>query len=146
MHAIQMIALGKKLSNAYAALCEPICRQYGLNQTCFDVLMFCANNPAQNTARDICEVRGIKSGIASVAVETLTTGGLLERQPDPQDRRCHRLVPTEKAAPLIADGQQMQAYFAGTLRQGMTADELAALGSLFGKLEANLRALGREVQ
>lgn len=141
MHAIQLIALGKKLSNAYTALCEPILRQYGLNQTCFDVLMFCANNPAQNTARDICEIRGIKSGIASVAVETLTTGGLLERRSDPQDRRCRRLVPTEKAAPLIAEGQRMQAYFTGTLRNGMTAEELAVLASLLEKLEANLQTL-----
>ncbi len=144
MHAIEMIALGRKLSNAYAALCQPICRKYGLNQTCFDVLMYCANNPQQNTARDLCEVRGIKSGIASVAVEALEMAGLLENRPDPEDRRKHRLVPTEKAAALIAEGQSMQAYFTATLRQGITDAELGALVSLTGKLESNLERLGRE--
>lgn len=144
MYAIQMIALGKKLSNAYATLCVPVCRKYGLNQTCFDVLMYCANNPEQNTARDLCEVRGIKSGIASVAVETLETAGLLENRQDPLDRRKHRLVPTEKAAAVIADGRAMQAYFTGTLRAGITDAEFAAMESLTQKIEANMAMLGKE--
>ena len=75
MSALKMIAIGRKLANIYAGLSTPICRKYGINQTCFDVLLFCANNPQNNTARDICAIRGIKSGIASVAVETLITGG-----------------------------------------------------------------------
>ena len=79
MSAIKMIAIGRKLANIYNELSMPICRKYGVNQTCFDVLMFCANNPENNTARDICAVRGIKSGIASVAVETLICGGYMTR-------------------------------------------------------------------
>lgn len=146
MYAIQMIALGKKLSNAYAGLCAPICRKYGLNQTCFDVLMYCANNPDQNTARDLCEVRGVKSGIASVAVEALETAGLLDRLPDPLDRRKHRLVPTEKASGVISDGRAMQALFTGTLRNGITDAEFAALESLTAKIEANMAMLRKEEQ
>ena len=146
MYAIQMIALGKKLSNVYAGLCAPICRKYGLNQTCFDVLMYCANNPDQNTARDLCEVRGVKSGIASVAVEALETAGLLDRLPDPLDRRKHRLVPTEKASGVISDGRAMQALFTGTLRSGITDAEFAALESLTAKIEANMAMLKKEEQ
>ena len=144
MHAIRMIALGRKLSNLYAELCAPLCRKYGMNQTCFDVLMFCANNPDRNTARDICEVRGIRSGMASVAVETLVNSGLLECRADPDDRRKRRLVPTGRADGLIAQGQAMQAYFTGTLRQGITAEELAALDRLTEKLEANMNRMEKE--
>ena len=146
MYAIQMIALGKKLSNVYAGLCAPICRKYGLNQTCFDVLMYCANNPDQNTARDLCEVRGVKSGIASVAVEALETAGLLDRLPDSLDRRKHRLVPTDKASGVISDGRAMQALFTGTLRNGITDAEFAALESLTAKIEANMEMLRKEEQ
>ena len=77
MTALQLIALGRKLANIYADLSAPICKQYGINQTGFDILLFCANNPEHNTARDICAIRGIKSGIASVAVESLMQSGLL---------------------------------------------------------------------
>jgi len=76
MSAIQIIAIGRKLSNIYSELSLPICKKYGINQTCFDILLFFANNPEHNTARDICEVRGIKSGIASVSVEILIENGL----------------------------------------------------------------------
>ena len=45
MTAIKMIAVGKKLANIYSELSQPLCKKYGINQSCFDVLMFCANNP-----------------------------------------------------------------------------------------------------
>ena len=140
MSAIKMIAIGRKLANIYNELSLPICRKYGVNQTCFDVLMFCANNPENNTARDICGVRGIKSGIASVAVETLISVEYMTRECDPHDRRIRRLVPTEKAAPLINEGRRMQQNFARTLRRGITAEELQAFESINAKLEENMRA------
>lgn len=142
MSAIQMIAVGRKLSNIYSELSLPICRKYGINQTCFDILLFFANNPSYSTARDICAIRGIKSGIASVAVEMLIGGGYLLRTEDPEDRRLHRLALTEKAAGVVADGQKMQKYFTETLRQGITEEEFAAFQSLTDKLEANIASFG----
>ena len=111
MIAIRMMALGRKLGNLYAGLCAPICRQYGMNQTCFDVLMFCANNPDRNTARDVCEVRGIKSGMASVAVETLEKSGLLERREDPEDRR-------RKLVYILPKGQQCNETMYAVIQSG----------------------------
>ena len=112
MYALKIMAIGRELANIYSDLAASICRKYGINQTCFDVLMFCSNNPDSNTARDICAVRGIKSGIASVAVETLIKGGFVTRRFDTDDRRIRRLVPTEKAAPLVAEGSALQRRFA----------------------------------
>ena len=144
MTAIRFMSIGRKLMNVYASLTAPLCRKYEINQTSFDILLFCANNPAYNTARDICEIRGIKSGIASVAVETLIQNGYLLRSTDPDDRRKHRLVPTEKAFDIIRDGQAAQAYFAETLKQSITEEEAAAFGSLTAKLEANLTLFGKK--
>ena len=141
MSALKMIAIGRKLANIYAELSAPICRRYGLNQTCFDVLLFCANNPENNTARDICAVRGIKSGIASVAVETLIQNGYMTRESDPADRRIRRLIPTEKAIPLIEEGRTMQKRFADTLHSGITQDELASFMTMTDKLEKNIMML-----
>lgn len=142
MSALQMIALGKKAANLYGALCAPICKKYGVNQTGFDVLLFCANNPDHNTARDLCALRGLKSGIASVAVESLIQGGLLVRTEDPLDRRMHRLVPTDAAAALIEEGRRMQRVFTNTLRAGISEEDLAAFTRVTDALEANLAAFG----
>ena len=144
MTALQLIALGRKLSNIYADLSAPICKQYGINQTGFDILLFCANNPEHNTARDICAIRGIKSGIASVAVESLMQSGLLERREDARDRRIRRLIPTAKAAPILSEGRRMQKHFADTLRSGITPEETAAFQSVTEKLVANMECFGRE--
>ena len=146
MTAIKMIEVGRKLANVYSGLSLPICKKYGINQSCFDVLMFCANNPEYNTARDICAVRGIKSGIASVAVETLIEKDLLVRRDDPSDRRIRRLYPTEKADSIIADGRKMQNDFAAALRKGITEDEEKTVERVNEKLLENIMLFTSEDQ
>lgn len=142
MTAIEFMTVGKKLSNAYAGLCAPICRKYGINQ----ILLFLANNPQYNTARDVCRTRGIKSGIASVTVESLINSGFLLQEDDPSDRRKHRLVPTEKAKDVISEGQKMQKHFACVLKDGITEDELAAFARMTEKVTKNIGKLGKEKQ
>lgn len=144
MEALQLLALARKLANLYAGLSAPLCKRYGLNQTSFDVLMFCANNPGHNTARDVCTLRGIKSGMASVATEALIRGGLMLRQGDPDDRRIRRLVPTEKAEPIIRDGRAMQKRFAQALRRGMTQEEIGTFMRVAGKLMDNAALIDEE--
>lgn len=144
MTAIKMIAVGKKLGNIYGDLAQPICKKYGINQSCFDVLMFCANNPENNTARDICTVRGIKSGIASVAVDTLIQKGFMERTNDPDDRRIHRLVPTEKAKGIISDGRKMQGGFISTLKRGITPEDEEIFERVNEKILENVKLFGSE--
>ena len=48
-----------KVSQAYNAVCKPLCQELKLPQTAFDILMFLANNPDCTTARDIVEIRKI---------------------------------------------------------------------------------------
>ncbi len=144
MTAIKMIAVGKKLGNIYGDLAQPICKKYGINQSCFDVLMFCANNPENNTARDICAVRGIKSGIASVAVDTLIQKGFMERTNDPDDRRIHRLVPTEKAKGIISDGRKMQDGFISTLKRGIAPEDEEIFERVNEKILENVKLFGSE--
>lgn len=141
MKATELLAACRLLGNIYADFAAPICKKYGINQTCFDLIMFCANNPGHNTARDACELRGIKSGMASVAADTLIAKGLMTRCDDPLDRRLRRLVPTDAAAPLISDGHKIQKEFASTLTDGIPEDELAAAKRTAAKIAANINAI-----
>jgi DNA-binding MarR family transcriptional regulator len=143
MVTLQMMVIGRKLTNIYGSLTVPICRKYGINQSGFDVLLCCAENPQFNTARDICARRGIKSGIASVAVESLIQRGLLTSEGDPKDRRMNRLIPTEKAQPIIEEGRRMQQYFEETLRNGITEEDLEVFSRVADKLTGNLERVGR---
>lgn len=80
-------------------------------QTAFDILMFLANNPDYNTAKDIVELRGIKANLVSVNVERLVKEGYLDRRDFPGDRRKTVLVCTLKAQPIIRRGEELQEEF-----------------------------------
>ena len=105
-----------KVSQAYNAVCKPLCQELKLPQTAFDILMFLANNPDCTTARDIVEIRKIKANLVSVNVDRLVQEGYLERCAVEGDRRKTRLLCTEKAQPVIRQGRAVQnAFFARLL-------------------------------
>lgn len=66
--------------HVYESFCTPLCRKYQLNQSDLDLILFIANNPMYNTAKDVCEIRGIKKGIVSVTTERLVQSGYLIRK------------------------------------------------------------------
>ena len=118
----KLLYFAAKGEAVYRAYCQPVCKTYGLSPTAFDVMMFLANNPECNTARDICRIRGIKSGIASVTVEQLIGRGYLTRETDGKDRR-----------------------FEEAIRQGLTDGELETYAALTQKLLEHIDRLSQEL-
>ena len=127
-----------KTGLAYSAACKPLCQKLHLPQTAFDILMFLANNPDYNTARDIVEIRRIKANLVSVNVDKLVQEGYLERRPVASDRRKTELVCTEKAKPIIAEGRRMQNRFFGSMMQGIEQDQLDAFFLTLDRMSKNL--------
>ena len=80
-------ATTRKFLLAYNTVCKPFCRELGLPQTSFDILMFLGNNPEHNTASDIVEIRNIKANLISVNVDRLVRDGYLTRHAVKGDRR-----------------------------------------------------------
>ncbi|MFQ8767004.1 MAG: hypothetical protein ACLR8U_11260 [Oscillospiraceae bacterium] len=62
----------------------------------------------------------------------------MERKSVPGDRRKLRLVPTEKAGPIIARGRAMQEAFAKTLSEGLREEELACFARCMETISQNL--------
>ena len=58
------LEFARKTALAYNVICKPLCRELGVTQTAFDILMFLANNPDHKTARDIVEIRHIKANLS----------------------------------------------------------------------------------
>ena len=141
MNPIDFISVSTKAMKAYESYCQPLCKKYQFNQTCFDVLMFLANNPEYNTARDICEIRGIRTGMASVAVDFLVKNGYLLRQTDCDDRRISRLNLTEKSTAIIQEGRSIQQSFGNRLTAGISAKEMAAYMKTAQKIKENILKL-----
>ena len=134
----------KKFSLAYRQVCKPLCRELGLPQTAFDILMFLGNNPAYKTARDIVEIRRIKANLVSVHVDRLVREGYLQRRQVPGDRRKTELLCTDKAQPVIAKGRLLQENFFERLYDGMDREERNAFSTALHRIGENLDAILEE--
>lgn len=132
------LELTQNLLLAYTELCKPLCRELGIPQTAFDILMFLANNPEYQTARDIVEIRRIKANLVSINVERLAREGYLRRELLRGDRRKIRLVCTEKAAPIVERGRAMQASFIELLLWGIPTEQRESFGRTLEAIAANL--------
>lgn len=124
LNASQVDTYARRILDAYAVVMQPLSAELGMAQNAVDILLFLANNPGLDTARDICTYRKLKPGIVSFHVDNLVREGYLLRARDPGDRRRCRLVYTDKAAPVIARGQALQAQFAARMTAGLTPDAL----------------------
>ena len=126
---------------AYCIQCRSLCRELHMPQTAFDILMFLANNPNYNTAKDIVELRGLKANLVSVNVERLVQEGYLDRQDFPGDRRKTVLVCTEKARPVVKKGQELQSSFSEAIFRDVDPDARENFYRVMETVERNLNQI-----
>lgn len=146
MWNVDLLMVGKRLMRMYETYCIPVCRRYEINQSMLDILMFLAVHPDQNTAKDICGIRGMKKGIVSVTLEHLEQDGYLERREDPEDRRIQRLYVTARSAKIIRDGKAQQKLFLTRTLSCLSQEERFALKTLTAKLKEQIRTMEKEME
>ena len=123
-----------QFSKQFGKYCEhrftPLSRRYGLSMREINVLLFLANNPGFDTARDITEYRGISKSQVSQAVELLAAEGFLLRTPDEADRRVVHLSITPAGLPLARDCQAIQTACGQRLLAGLSEEQEQQLALL----------------
>ena len=142
--ASAMFANAARFADAYHTAIAPLCASTGLPPAAADILLFLANNPGLDTARDICTYRGLKPGIVSFHVEKLVQEGYLLRQPAPGDRRKCRLVCTRRAEPVVQRGRQVQEAFFRRMTAGLDPQDLAAFRRCLEGFQRNLSQMTQE--
>ena len=133
-NAYQVSIAARQLLEGYTAAMQPLCRREGLAPNGVDILLFLANNPGLDTARDVCTYRGLKP----------VQEGYLLRQPAPGDRRKCRLVCTEKAGPVVQQGRELQETFFRRLARGLEPEDLAAFRRCLEGFRRNLSQMTQE--
>ncbi len=127
-----------KLIEAYHATLAPMCKKIGIPPLAIDILLFVANHPNNATAKDVCTVRGLKSGIVSVHIERLEEDGYIKRTTSETDRRSLILTTTEKARDIIAEGRQIQMMFGTRLLKGISEEQLKIWDTIVRTIDANV--------
>ena len=139
--AVDIYTAVRRFETAYASAMRPLAEQLSMAQPAVDILLFLANNPGRDTARDICTYRKLKPAIVSFHVDKLAREGYLLRQAVPGDRRKCRLVCTEKAGPVIRRGRAVQETFSRQLTEGLTEEELETCFRCFAVFGENMDRL-----
>jgi len=116
-------------------------RSLGLTRAQWQTLFHLARNEGCNqvTLADLLEVEPIT--LARV-VDKLEACGLVERRPDPSDRRARLLFLGERAHPLLEQLRALGAETREIALAGISEDERTLLMTLLTKMRANLT--GRE--
>lgn len=127
-----------KLMEAYHVVLAPLCKQFVLPPLALDILLFIANHPGNATAKDVCNVRGLKSGIVSVHIERLESEGLVERTTSQKDRRRLILATTPKADEIVKQGREVQRSFAMQLLSGVSKEQLEIWETIIKTIDANV--------
>ena len=104
----------------------------GLSMREMHVVLFLANHPAHDTARDVTELRGLAKSQVSAAVDLLAARELLRRQPDKADRRVIHLALTDAGA--AREGQKLQSTCLDALFAGLTQSEAERFQELLEKV------------
>ena len=133
---------GKFYTRRFALLSE----ETGLSSRELQVLLFLANNPGYDTARDITILRGISKSQVSQAVDLLCAEGLLERTPDTSDRRIIHLSITEDGLPVTRQAQAIQDACLAQLLAGFSAEEALQLMTLVERVLDNAEVLAGEAE
>lgn len=128
-----------RAQKGYARLLEPICKKWDLTRNELDVILFLSNNPSYDRAVDIVNHRGLAKSHVSMSVASLETRGLLERIPDPADRRTVHLHLTEKAKEVAELGVRVQKQFLDYLHQGITEEQLELMRLFAERVYENIK-------
>ena len=85
--ASQVYTYTRRILDAYTVVMQPLSAELDMAPNAVDILLFLANNPGLDTARDICTYRRLKPGIVSFHVDNLVREGYLLRARDPGSKQ-----------------------------------------------------------
>ena len=139
--AVRFYTYAKRFEEAYTTVMRPLTVELKMAQPAVDILLFLANNPGMDTARDICTYRHLKPSIVSFHVDNLVRQGYLKRQEIPGDRRKCRLVCTDNATSVIQQARAVQEAFSRQLTEGLTPEELEVCFRCFTIFGENMTRL-----
>lgn len=138
-HPTEALLLGNQFRRLYDKKIKETTKRYGLTPAEVDVLLFLADNPGYDTAKDISELRLLSKSCVSRAVDSLIRQGFLTSHEDGKDRRILHLSILPAAAGVVKDAQDSQQEFLSCAFLNFTEEERQALDRLTEKLTQNIK-------
>jgi DNA-binding MarR family transcriptional regulator len=112
----------------------------GLTQAQWRALVHLSRNEGLNQV-GLAELLEVQPITAARLIDKLVAAGLVERRPDPNDRRAQRLFLTEQAAPMLAQIWEIADEIYEVVLGGIDTRDRDVLAGLLGRMRANLTTL-----
>lgn len=145
-----MEVIGRVLRVAHLAdaRIRPVLRRTGLDRGAFDVLATLrrAGHPYRLTPTVLYQELVLTSGAVTHRVDALARAGLVERVPDPNDRRSSLVALTGRGRAVVDDAMAAHMRCEAEMIAGMPGDSRRALAVLLRHLLLDMEAHGMEEQ
>lgn len=129
----------RQLGRLYDRQLGPVAAAHSMTRMELDVLLFLANNPESDTARDIVELRCIAKSYVSKAIDALYRRGLIAPHTDARDRRAVHLTLQPAAAGAVRAGRAAQEAFFRTVMRGVSEADAARLMTVLTQMLQNVQ-------
>lgn len=137
-----ILILRQTLFHLYQKLFIELSTKYHLNQMELDILLFLANNPQYDTAKDIVTIRHLTKSHVSSSVESLVQKNLLTRKRETENKKIIHLLLTEKTTEIIQKGRNCQEKFKNILIAGIDPNELSIAQNVLKQILENIDSYG----
>lgn len=115
-------------------------RTVGLSRAKWSVLAHLARCEGTTQAR-LAEILDVSPITLTRQLDTLQREGLVERRPDPRDRRAYRLYLTDKAGPALDSLRELGAQTRAAALAGLSEAEQEQLVAMLLRVRENLTGL-----
>ena len=139
LQSTEVLFNSRQFKKLYDKLISEMASRYGLSANEVNILLFLANNPECDTAKDIGETRCLPKSCVSRAVDSLIRQGFLSSREDEKDRRILHLSILPAAKDLVRDAQVTQEDFLSCVFDGFTEAERCAFDRLTEKIIHNIK-------
>jgi DNA-binding MarR family transcriptional regulator len=130
----------KDVSRRYAARFERHAQELSLTLMQCKVLLYLSKNEGASQVR-MCELTEIEPMMMVRLLDRMEADKLLERRPDPADRRARQLYLTRKAAPLLEEIDRISEVTRNEIFAGVNKPEREAFLKVLEHVHANASAL-----
>ncbi len=123
----------------YQRRMHPVSSRYNLTSMELSVILFLANNPEYDTARDIVEKRHLTKSHVSISLRSLEERGYLRKEFRGKDHRRAHIVLLPEADDAIKEGQRAQREFMATLTAGFSERDRNNLQEYLDRMMENIQ-------
>lgn len=122
----------------YQHLMNPVCNRFGISHTELFILLFLANHPDMDTAKDIVCHRHMTKSSVSMAVKSLQQKGLVTGKFTESDHRSVHLTICPSAFDIILEGNKIQKDFHSVLFDNFSEEESELIKKLSCRISQNI--------